>query len=143
MFGLEREDGAGIGKDVAPLLAGQNHCEAGFGIAVEAMDGGDIDARVAEPAHGDLSEAVGADAGGKADLAAERCQVMGHDRRGTAQREHHLRGQQFALRRQRLRQTIQNQVEIQFTGNGNVETGQNYPPGAGFRLECADSLRLS
>src|SRR2546425_13254222 len=44
------------------------------------------------------------------------------DYRGrTAQREHHAIRKQFTLGRKLIRQTIQNKVKVQFTGNGDVK----------------------
>ena len=42
-------------------------------------------------------------------------------RRRTAQREHHAIRKQFPFGRKLVRQTIQNKVKVQFTGNGDVK----------------------
>ena len=55
------------------------------------------------------------------------------------ERQHHAVGEQFAFRQKLLGQAVEDQVEIQFAGDGDVETGHG-----SFRIKtCADAdLRL-
>jgi hypothetical protein len=64
---------------------------------------------------------VVADDGLKSDAAAEGREIVSHDGGGGSQREHHASGEHFPLRRQFRREAVKNQIEIEFTRDGDVE----------------------
>ena len=82
-----------------------------------------IDPALLQSLERDLPEWIVADAGLKSDAAAERGQIVRHDRGRRAEREHHAVGKQFAFRRKLLGQAVEDEVEVQFAGDGDVETG--------------------
>ena len=52
---------------------------------------------------------------------AQSRQIVSDNRRGRAQRKHHPVRKKFAFRRKLFRQSIQDEVEIQFSGDGDIE----------------------
>src|SRR5580658_3043121 len=128
MLGLQRGNGAQISQDVPPFTSGKNDSKAGLGFAAQLKNRRDFYPGGTQAVQCNLAEIVGSDTGTEAHLAAQRRQVMGHDRRGTAQRQNRLGGQQLALRGQSLRQAVQDQVEVQLAGNGNVKASHENLP---------------
>src|SRR5580698_6472591 len=99
----------------------QDYRETRRGCAGDAAHARDVDAALLETVEGDLSEGVVADAGLKADAAAECGQVVRHDRGGRAEGEHHAVGEEFALGWKLFGKTVEDEVEVEFAGDGDVE----------------------
>ena len=99
----------------------QNHGDAGCSCARNGTYARDIYAALLQAPQRDLAQRIVADARLKSDTAAKDGEIVGHDRRGGAQREHHAVRQQFAFGKKLFRQTVQNEVEIQFAGNGDIK----------------------
>ena len=116
-------DRSRIGENVAPRSVMQDHGEARRDRARNRAHQRYVDAALLQAIECDLSERVVADAGLKSDAAAECGQVVSHDRGGGAEREHHAVGEQFAFRRKLFGQAVEDEVEIQFAGDRDVETG--------------------
>jgi len=64
----------------------------------------------------------------EADPAAERRQIMRHNRRRTSQRHAELGSQQFPFHRHLLRQSVENQIKVDLSGNGDIEFRQEEAP---------------
>ena len=76
----------------------------------------------------------------KADAASQRREIVGDDRGRTAQGEHHAVGQQFPLGRKFVGQTVEDEVEVQFSGDGDVKA---WHVGFGFLLTNKLNKRLA
>src|SRR5579863_2593848 len=116
-------DSAGISENVAPAGAGQDHGESGLGCVANHAHMRDIDPGLAQAVESDVAEIVIADARLEADAAAEGSQVVSHDGGRGAKREGHAVGEQFALGSKLVGETVEDQVEVEFSGDGDVETG--------------------
>src|SRR5580704_3318778 len=116
-------DGSGIGEDVAPGLVMQDYGESGGDGAGDATDYRHVDAALLQAVERDLAEGVVADAGLKSDAAAECGQVVGNNCRGRREGEHHAVGEEFALGGELLGQAVEDEVEVEFAGDGDVEAG--------------------
>ena len=64
---------------------------------------------------------------------------MGDNGGRRAEREHHAIGEEFAFGLELLGQAIEDEVEIQFAGDGDVETGHD-PPELKRALMLADAI---
>ena len=99
---------------------------AGRDGAGDAPDQGNVDAALLEAIESDLAEGIVADAGLESDAAAECGQVVGDDGRRRAEGEHHAVGEEFALGSELLGQAVEDEVEIEFAGDGDVETRHRF-----------------
>ena len=102
---------------------GQDHGKAGGDLARNPPHLRYVDAALPKAIERDLAERIVADARLKPDTAAECSQVVSHDCGGGTEGQHHAVGEQFALGRELLGQTVEDEVEIQFAGDGDVKTG--------------------
>ena len=82
---------------------------------------GYIDATCCQTLERNLAQRIVPDARNEPDASSQRCQIVRDNRRRTAQREHHTMRQQFPLARKLVRQTVQNKIKVQFTGNGDIK----------------------
>ena len=58
----------------------------------------------------------------KSDTASKRRKIMGDDCGRTAQGKHHAVGQQFPFRRKLLRESVEDEVEVQFSGDSDIKS---------------------
>ena len=123
IFQRKFSDRPGVGQHVPPAGALQNDSEPGRGLALNPPDPRDIDSALRQAIERNLAERVFADQRLKPHPASQRRQIVGHDGGRTAERKQHAVGQQLPLRRKFVWQAVEDQVEVQFSGDGNVKTG--------------------
>src|SRR6185437_10505733 len=82
---------------------------------------GDVDASFAEALQRDASKIVRSDQGAEAYAPAQGGEVVSQDARRTAERSAKVRGQQLAFCRHLPGQAVEDEIEIQFAGNSEVE----------------------
>jgi len=76
---LHLKHGSGIGQDITMLRMRQHDGEPGGGLAGAPLHAADVDAHSRQPLRRDLPQRVGTDFRYKADLGAQRGQVVGKD----------------------------------------------------------------
>ena len=110
------------GENVTPCPVVQENRDAGGWAACDALDAAKIDPFFGEPVEGDTAQRVAAEAGDEAHRKTERSEVVRKNSGGAAQGKPEIVAQQFPLQRHFLRKAIENQIEINLTGNRNIET---------------------
>ena len=89
---------------------------------MDAPHAGDVHAALGQALERNLSQRVVANQRLEPDAASQSRQIVGHDGGRTAQGKHHAVSQQFTLGRKLVRQAIKDEVEVQFSGDGDVKT---------------------
>src|SRR4029079_2752671 len=115
-------DGSRVRQDVAPARARQNDRDPGGGWTMGAAHFGNVHAALGQALKRNFPQRVVANQRLEPDLASQSRQVVGRDGGRTAQGKHHAVSQQFTLRRKLVRQAIKDEVEVQFSGDGDVKT---------------------
>ena len=104
------KDGPGIGQHVAPAIALQDDGQAGLGGTSDTAHLGDIDTPRGQTIERDLTQLIVPDARNESNLVSQGGEIVRHNRRRAAEREHHPAGQKFAVAGKLLRQAIENQI---------------------------------
>ena len=109
-----------IGEYVAALSVREDERHTGTH-ALDAFDVGQIDAAFAESGKSDFAHFVASDSGDETNPGAECGEIMGQDGRGAAEGDLESTAQQLALGRHLFGQAVEDQVEIGFSYDGDVE----------------------
>src|SRR5208282_4026695 len=123
MFRFQSKDSPRIGQNIAPISVLQDYGETGLTAGVPD-DFFNMHAAGGEPLQCDVSKGVAAYVRNKTHAAAERSQIMRHDGGRTAKRQHHILGEQFAFGGQRFGKSVEDQVNVEFSSNGDIELWQ-------------------
>ena len=115
---------SGIGKDVPCPRVGQDNGEARRGPALRVYDAFKVDASLFQTRQGELPKRIPANASYKSDSSPHHGQVVSADGRRAAKGQQTALGEQLAFCRQLFGQAIQDQVQINFAGKGDIELGQ-------------------
>jgi len=86
-------------------------------------DARDVNAALLQAVESDLAELVITDVRLESDTAAQRGEVVRDDCRRGAQRKHHAIGEQFAFGFELFGKAVEDEVEVEFAGDGDVELG--------------------
>jgi hypothetical protein len=120
LFRLISLSGPGIGEN-APLPSVWQKYRQTRTRGGRSRDPREIHNGGTQPVERDLAERVFAQPCNESDLRSQDGQIVGGDGRRTAQRDHQTAGQQFLLEREFLRQTIEDDVKVEFAGDRDVE----------------------
>lgn len=110
----------GVRKDVALAAMGKKEGDAGAG-AGPARDVCDIKSGFSQASDGDFPHLVGSNLRGESDACAEEREVVGEYGGGAAEGEIEGGPEEFALGGHGGRETIEDEIEIGFPGDGDVE----------------------
>src|SRR5579863_233533 len=130
-------DRSHVGECVAPAIVLKIDGKAGSCGTGNGADARGIHGTLLKTLQGELAEWVIAHARLKTDAASERSQVVGHDRGGAADGQHHAIGEKLALGNKLLGKAVEDEIEVEFTGNRDIETGHGsgqIPSGGLVRL---------
>src|SRR5438270_7433427 len=120
MRDLQIQGRAQITQDVAVLGKGKNNGDTG-GFAARNFDAGNVNARLREALDTELPEGILSDARRKADATTQERQVVGKDGGGAAEGHSEIVGEMLALGLEGGRQTVQDQVGIEFSDDADLE----------------------
>ena len=113
---------AGVGEDVTAAAVRQEDGYAGAD-GWMARDVGGVEAGCGEVREGDVAHVVGAELRGEADAGAEEREVVGEDGGRAAEGHGEGGGQELALGGQVFGEAVEDEVEVGFAGDGDVEVG--------------------
>ena len=95
--------------------------DAGLAAASRADCTREVDLAFGQALHGDAPHLIAAGAGDEAGPHAEQRDIMSEDRRGAAERQLEVAGEHLAIERDGFRKSVEDEVEVDFSGDGEVE----------------------
>jgi hypothetical protein len=111
---------AGVGEDVALVAVWEQDGNAGTGPG-DTCDVRGVEAGFGEACEGDVAHLIDSYLRGEADAGAEEGEIVREDGGGSAEGEVEGGAKQLTLGGQGLGQAIEDEIEIGFAGNGDVE----------------------